>query len=98
VIEWLGVLLFSNQAAIMKYLFATAVTMAMLAGPAHAQMNLGGTEKDPLVLKYEREEKERAENEKAYNATMKRLKEQAPAKASSDPWKTVRPAGEADKR
>ena len=39
-------------------------------------------------------DRERAENEKAYNATMKRLKSQAPAATSSDPWKTVRPASE----
>jgi hypothetical protein len=75
----------------MKYLFAAAVTMAMLAGPAYAQMSMGA-DKTPLQLKYEREDKERAENEKAYNDTMKRLKAQAPTKSSSDPWKSVRPA------
>ena len=77
----------------MRCLFAAVMTMAMLAGPAYSQMNMG-PEKDPLQLKYEREEKEKAENEKAYNETMKRLKTQAPAKTSSDPWKTVRPASE----
>jgi hypothetical protein len=73
----------------MRYLFAAAMTMAMLTGPAYSQQ-----QKTPLELKYEREDRERAENEKAYNATMKRLKSQAPATTNSDPWKTVRPAGE----
>ena len=79
----------------MRYLFAAAVTMAMLAGPAYAQMSMGA-EKDPLKLKYEAEDKARAENERAYNETMKRLKTQAPAATNSDPWKTVRPAGESN--
>ena len=77
----------------MRYLFAAAMTMTMLVGPAYSQMNMG-PEKDPLALKYEREEKERAENERAYNETMKRLKKQAPSATNSDPWKTVRPASE----
>ena len=77
----------------MRYLFAAAMAIA-IAGPAHAQFNIGGDSKDPLQLKYEREEKEKVENEKAYNETMKRLKTQAPATTSADPWKTVRPASE----
>jgi bacteriorhodopsin len=91
VVGWLMSLGFSGQAAKMKYLFAAAMTMALLTGPAYAQMSMGA-DKTPLQLKYEREDKERAENEKAYNTTMKRLKTQAPAKTSSDPWKIVRPA------
>lgn len=79
----------------MRYLFTVAMTMAMLAGPAYAQMNMG-PEKNPLKLKYEREDKERAENEKAYNDTMKRLKSQGPAQTNSDPWKTVRPTNESN--
>ena len=79
----------------MRYLFAAAMTMAMLTGSAYSQMS-AGPEKTPLQLKYEREDRERAENEKAYNATMKRLKSQAPANTSSDPWKTVRPASESN--
>ena len=79
----------------MRYFFAAAVTMVVLTGPAYAQMSMGA-DKTPLQLKYEREDRERAENEKAYNATMKRLKSQAPATTSSDPWKTVRPASESN--
>ena len=81
----------------MRYLFAAAMTMVMLTGPAHSQMS-AGPEKTPLQLKYEREDREREENEKAYNATMKRLKSQAPATTNSDPWKTVRPTSEADNK
>jgi len=79
----------------MRYLFAAAVTTAMLTGSAYAQMNMGA-EKTPLQLKYEREDRERAENEKDYNATMQRLKSQAPATTNSDPWKTVRPPSESN--
>jgi hypothetical protein len=75
----------------MRYLFAAAMTMAMLTGPAHSQQ-----QKTPLQLKYEREDRERAENEKDYNATMQRLKSQAPATTNADPWKTVRPTTESN--
>ena len=75
----------------MRYLFAAAMTMAMLTGHAHSQQ-----QKTPLQLKYEREDRERAETEKAYNATMQRLKSQAPATTNSDPWKTVRPPSESN--
>jgi hypothetical protein len=46
-------------------------------------------------LKYEREDKEKADAEKDYNTQMKRLKAQAPAKAKVDPWSGVRPATDA---
>ena len=78
----------------MRYLLATAMTMAMLTGSAHAQFNPNGQSKDPLTLKYEREEAERKENEKAYNETMKRLKAQQPTNAKNDPWSGVRPASD----
>ena len=63
-------------------------------GPRPLANEHGAGQKPRSQLKYEREDRERAENEKAYNATMKRLKSQAPATTNSDPWKTVRPAGE----
>ena len=77
---------------IMRYLFAVAVAMVILAGPAYSQMKMGDGSKDPLALKYEREDNERKENERAYNETMKRLKGQAPATVKNDPWSKVRPA------
>ena len=78
----------------MRYLLATAMTMAMLAGPAYAQFNTSGGSKDPLTLKYEREDNEKKENERAYNETMKRLKKQGPATTKNDPWSGVRPASD----
>ena len=76
----------------MRYLLAA--TMAILAGPAYAQFNSSDGAKDPLTLKYEREDNEKKENEKAYNETMKRLKTQQPASAKNDPWSGVRPAND----
>jgi hypothetical protein len=78
----------------MRYLVATAMTMAMLSGPAYS-FEMNADRKDPLTLKYEREDKEKADAEKDYNAQMKRLKAQAPAKAKVDPWSGVRPATDA---
>jgi hypothetical protein len=78
--------------------------LALLAGPALAQKGKGSDDtneanKDPYQLKLERERKEQEENERTYNATMKRLKAQAPATTSADPWRTVRPAEKSsDKR
>jgi len=74
------------------------MTLAMLTGPAFAQFNPNAGQKDPLALKYEREENERKENEKAYNETMKRLKKQQPTNAKADPWSGVRPASDGTKR
>ena len=51
---------------------------------------MSGGSKDPLTLKYEREENDRKENERLYNEQMKRLKAQAPATTKNDPWATVR--------
>ena len=52
--------------------------------------DMDNTSKDPLTLKYEREDNERKENERAYNEQMKRLKKQAPATTKNDPWAGVR--------
>jgi hypothetical protein len=79
-----------------RFIFAAAVTMAMLVGPAVAQkggMSQGG-QKTPLDLQYERERQAQEENERAYNETMKRLKSQAPTTGASDPWASVRPAND----
>jgi hypothetical protein len=77
----------------MLYLVATAMTLAMLSGAAYS-FEMNGESKDPLTLKYEREARERADAEKAYNDQMKRLKAQAPTKAKVDPWSNVRPASD----
>ena len=78
----------------MRYFLAAAMTMAMLTGPTYSQYSPKGESKDPLTLKYEREDNEKKENEKAYNETMKRLKKQQPAAAKNDPWSGVRPASD----
>ncbi len=72
--------------------------MAMLMGPAYSQFNPNGQSKDPLTLKYEREDAEKKENEKAYNDTMQRLKKQQPTNAKADPWSGVRPGSDGTKR
>jgi hypothetical protein len=78
----------------MKYLVAAAVTMAALAGPARA-IDMESGNKNPTQLHYEKIERERLENEKAYNAQMKRLKAQTPAGAAKqDPWSNVRPTAD----
>jgi hypothetical protein len=69
--------------------------MTVLASPAYSQMTMGdGERKDPLQLKYEAEARDKAQIEKDYNATMKRLKAQGATPTSSDPWKSVRPAND----
>jgi hypothetical protein len=79
----------------MRYVLAAAAMMAMLAGPAYSQMKMGGGEKDPLQSMYERQDKEKADIERDYNTTMKRLKAQnAVTTTNSDPWRGVRQGGE----
>ena len=78
----------------MTRILVTAAMLGMLVGPAYSQAGVGGPHKTPLQLKYEKEDQDRQENERAYNDTMKRLKSQAPAAAQSDPWAGVRPAPE----
>jgi hypothetical protein len=83
----------------MKRIILASVMMAMLGGPAHSQMSMGGSkEKTPLQLKYEREEQDRKQNEKAYEDQMKRLKSQAPVAGKRDPWAGVRPAPETNSK
>jgi hypothetical protein len=85
-----------RAAAILRAAFAAAI-LSMVVGsgllfpaPTRAQISTA-PEKTPLDLMYERQDKERKENESAYNQQMKRLKAQGPATTNSDPWKTVRP-------
>ena len=73
----------------MRTLCMAMMTLAILAGRAQA-FEMNDSTKDPLQLKYEREENERKDNEKAYNEQMKRLKKQAPATTKNDPWAGVR--------
>jgi hypothetical protein len=82
----------------MRYVLAAAIIAVSLpavaiiaAPPAQAQFSTGKSkEKTPLDLIYERQERERMENERQYNMQMKRLKAQGPTSTSRDPWKGVR--------
>ena len=78
----------------MRYVFAVAM-LATLASPVYAQFSSNSAQKTPLQLQYEREEAEQKENERQSNIQMKRLKAQAPATTTSDPWRKVRPATDA---
>ena len=80
----------------MRIIAATILAIAVLAGSgrdqsAHAQV-------DDKSARQQAEEaqvaKERAEIEKQYNATVKRMG--APKNTKSDPWGTIRPSGGAD--
>ena len=84
----------------MRPYFTAFVMMAMLAGPAYSQQGgeVNSANKDPYKLKLEREQNERDEIERAYDAQMKRLKAQNATPTSSDPWKTIRPVDNAAKR
>jgi hypothetical protein len=79
----------------MRYLLATAIITVLLATPSRAQMSQA-PEKTPLDLVYEKEKKDREDNERQYNVQMKRLKAQVPAASNSDPWKGVRSTGDAN--
>jgi hypothetical protein len=77
----------------MRIIAATILAMAALAGSAHAQV-------DDKSARQQAEEaraaKERAEIEKEYNATIKRMGVPKSA-GKSDPWGTIRPNGGAAK-
>jgi hypothetical protein len=85
----IGGALWNRQVAVTRTLCMAAVALAILAGPARA-IDVSNNSKDPLQLKYEREDNERKENERQYNEQMKRLKKQMPTTTKSDPWATMR--------
>jgi hypothetical protein len=74
----------------MRIVLTSAFALALVAGPAWAQM-------DPLQLKYESERRERIDIEKKYNETVKRTQTGAP-EAKGDPWRNMRPAETETKR
>jgi hypothetical protein len=88
----------------MRYLVVAVIAMAMAPMTALAEGGVGrgysmdGDSKNPTQLYFEKQEKERADNEKAYNAQMKRLKGQNPTDIKRDPWSTVRPSDSTAKR
>ena len=74
----------------MRIVLLAAIALAVLAIPARAQFS-NGSDKTQLQYKYEREDQERKDNEKAYNDTMRRIRSTGPA-PKTDPWRSVRPA------
>ena len=73
----------------MRVLFATAIT-ALLVGPAYAQMATPNINLIPEMQSKTPEEKEQeAIQQKAYKESLRKIPD---AKASSDPWGTVRSA------
>jgi len=68
--------------------FRLAAVLALLAGPAYAQMATPNINLIPELQSKTPEEKEQeAQQQKAYNDSLKKIPD---AKASSDPWGTVR--------
>ena len=74
----------------MRIVVLLAFALAIVAGPAWAQM-------DPLQLKYENERRERIETEKKYNETVRRTQTGNP-EVKADPWRGMRPAETESKR
>jgi len=76
----------------MRIFAATIVAMAILTAPASAQV---ADKSERQKAAEARAAKERAEIEKEYNATIKRI---GPPKSAGkfDPWSTIRPSGGAD--
>jgi len=79
----------------MKRILAAATITAMLAGPAYSQFKQQGGATPAEQLR-QQQQADREYNEKQYNETMKRLKQQPPAETKADPWAGVRPAPEAN--
>ncbi len=75
----------------MRQAILTGLVLTLLAGAAHAQSDPKGP-KTPLDLMYEEQEQRQKQAEKEYNDTMRRTRGDAPAKASNDPWRNIRPA------
>ena len=68
-----------------KFAIATII-IAFLTVPAYSQ------DHSPATARTDKEKKEDAATEKAYEDTLKRERNSRPA-VKSDPWQTVRPAG-----
>lgn len=66
-----------------------AVAVALLAGPAHAQMTPNVNLIPELQSKTPEEREQEAIKEKAYKESLKKIPD---AKASNDPWGAVRSA------
>jgi len=73
----------------MRVVLASALVLAILIGPVRAQISSNAPQMDPLQLQYEAERRDRLENERKYNETMKHIRTPAPT-TKADPWRGVR--------
>jgi hypothetical protein len=80
----------AGEAEVAKTLTVAAVTLALIAMPAHAQM--GGKRRQGDEKKTEQPEKKI--DEKAYKAALERIPD---SKEKYDPWGSMRPAEPATK-
>ena len=80
----------AEEAEVAKTLTVAAVTLALIAMPAHAQM--GGKRRQGDEKKTEQPEKKI--DEKAYKAALERIPD---SKEKYDPWGIARPADTAKK-
>ena len=72
-------------------IFATAVALAFLPAPAHAQFNRGQKEESPVEKIYQNKLKEQAEIDRQYQHSVGARRSNAGAD-KSDPWANIRPA------
>jgi len=81
----------------MRRVILAAMLTALMPAFAYAQYS-DGAAKGPATVRTEKEMKNDAEIDKAYQQTLKRLKSEAPAAAAkTDPWQSVRPINSGDK-
>jgi Tfp pilus assembly major pilin PilA len=75
------------QGASFMRVFGIAAVIALLAGPAYAQMTPNINLIPELLAKTPEEKEQEAAQQKAYKESLKKIPD---AKASSDPWGNVR--------
>jgi hypothetical protein len=79
-----------NSGSIRMRVFVAAAIVALLAGPAYAQMATPNINLIPeLASKTPEEREQEAVQQKAYKESLRKIPD---AKVSSDPWGTVRSA------
>jgi hypothetical protein len=72
---------------VMRVLLTFVLALLFLAGPISIRNSLA--QMDPWQLKLETERRERIENERTYNETMKHIRSKGPI-PKKDPWGGVR--------
>jgi hypothetical protein len=80
-----------NMKVRMKRFAIAAMIITLLIVPAHSQQGTA-----PITARTDKEKKNDAAIEKAYEDTLKKERDSTPA-VKSDPWQTVRPTGDTTK-